>query len=254
MDTTRNANKTAVVTGAASGIGRAAALRLSSEGARVVACDINEDGLKSLLNEISAAGGTCSIVVGDISKQSDCDAIVTAATEQGGPYALVNNAGIMDFFIPLGELDDETWNRVLGTNLNGTMMLTRAFLPLMQADKTGSIVNISSVAGLSGGEAGVAYTTSKHAIVGLTRSVAFFYGPQGIRCNAICPAGVATNIGTTAQPKIPWAWDRLQPSFGRSERTATPDEIATLIAWLASDEAINVNGSIIASDGGWSAA
>jgi NAD(P)-dependent dehydrogenase (short-subunit alcohol dehydrogenase family) len=135
------------------------------------------------------------------------------------------------------------------------MRLMRAVLPAMLAQGRGAIVNISSVAGLSGGAAGIAYTASKHAVVGMTRNTAFFYGPQGVRTNAICPGGVETHISEGgAVPREPWAFERLQTGFSRAQRTAQPDEIASLALWLASDEAVNVNGAVIASDGGWTAA
>ena len=177
------------------------------------------------------------------------------AAEQGGADVLVNNAGIMDWFLAAGDVDDTTWERVFAVNVTAPMRLMRAVLPGMLEKGRGAIVNISSVAGVSGGAAGIAYTASKHALVGMTRNTAFFYGPQGVRTNAVCPGGVETNIAEGgAQPRTPWSFERLQSGFGRAQRTAQPDEIATLVAWLASDEAANVNGAIIPSDGGWTAA
>ncbi|MFV2027308.1 MULTISPECIES: SDR family oxidoreductase [unclassified Micromonospora] len=105
---------------------------------------------------------------------------------------------------------------------------------------------------MTGSVAGSAYVASKHGLIGLTRSTAFLYGADGIRTNAVCPGGVETNIGRSAQPKVEWAYERLSKSFaGHVTRTAAPDEVATLVAWLGSDEAVNVNGAVITSDGGW---
>jgi NAD(P)-dependent dehydrogenase (short-subunit alcohol dehydrogenase family) len=150
-------------------------------------------------------------------------------------------------------VDDETWTRVLAVNLNGPMMLCRAVLPRMMARRAGAIVNIASVGGLGGGSAGLAYTVSKHGLIGLTRSIAWTYRTEGIRCNAICPGGVATNIGTTAAPRSAWGLGQLRPYHALGGQTQ-PDKIATLLSWLASDEASNVNGAIVTDDGGWTAA
>ena len=117
----------------------------------------------------------------------------------------------------------------------------------------GAIVNVASVGGLKGATAGVAYTASKHALIGLTRNTAWVYAKQGIRCNAVCPGGVQTNIGVTAAPRDPASMAVFAPMLGAMMGMAQPDDIATLISWLASDEARNVNGAVVADDGGWSA-
>lgn len=252
MDTTRHAGRVAIVTGAGSGIGRATALRLAAEGAQVLGCDVNEPGLQETVALIAERGGTAAAVVGDISLQADVDRIVAAA----GPRVdiLANVAGIMDHFIPLGELDDATWERVLGVNLTGVMRLSRAVLPGMLERGGGSIVTVASKATLGAGAAGVAYTTSKHAVAGLVKSIAYYYGPQGIRSNAVLPGAVATNIGTSAAPVSTWSMERAQLSMATMAPVAEPDQIATAISWLASDEASNINGALLAADGGWSTA
>lgn len=122
---------------------------------------------------------------------------------------MANVAGIMDGFLPPHELDDATWDRVMNVNVTAIMRLTRAVLPLMRAAKSGSIVNVSSEAGLRGSAAGTAYTTSKHAVIGFTKSTAFFYAPEGIRCNAVAPGAVATNI--EAPFRSEFAGERLGP-------------------------------------------
>jgi NAD(P)-dependent dehydrogenase (short-subunit alcohol dehydrogenase family) len=117
----------------------------------------------------------------------------------------------------------------------------------------GSIVNVGSAASVRGGTAGVAYTASKHALLGITRSIAWMYAPDNVRCNIVLPGGVETNIGTTAIPRGEFGIGRLTPIHGTAVRMAQPDEIATLVSWLGSDEASNVNGAVVNGDGGWGA-
>jgi NAD(P)-dependent dehydrogenase (short-subunit alcohol dehydrogenase family) len=239
-------DQTAIVTGAGSGIGRAVAVRLAAEGATVVAADVSEERLDALAAELGEAVTT---VVGDVSRQEVVDEIATAAA--GRIDVLANVAGIMDGFLPLHEVDDATWERVLGVNLTGPMRLTRAVLPAMLEAGAGTIVNVASEAALRGSAAGVAYTTSKHAVLGLTRSTAVVYGRSGIRCNAVCPGAVATNIEAASRSEMGMA--TLAPYFANIPSVATPEQLAATICWLASADSANVNGVVLASDGGWSA-
>jgi NAD(P)-dependent dehydrogenase (short-subunit alcohol dehydrogenase family) len=173
----RFAGTTAIVTGAGSGIGRATASRLAREGARVIATDV----IGPRLDELAASLSDLEVVtvVGDVSVQADVDKVVAAAG--GRVDALANIAGIMDGFLPTAELDDDTWERVMAVNVTGQFRMSRAVLPLMLQAGRGAIVNVSSEAGLRGSAAGTAYTTSKHAVVGLTKSTAFSYTVKGIR-------------------------------------------------------------------------
>lgn len=251
MDTTRHEGKIAIVTGAGSGIGGATAVRFAGEGATVIGCDINEDGLEETLGQMPGDNAHQALVA-DITSEDDVDKVVSAA---GGQIdILANVAGIMDHFLPLGEIDDETWNRVLAVNLTGVMRLTRAVLPVMLEAGRGAVVTVASEASLGAGASGVAYTSSKHGVIGLVRHIAFFYGPSGIRSNAVLPGGVETGIGATAQPKSDWVMERAQLKMATMGPTAQPDQVATAVSWLASEEASNVNGAIVTSDGGWSAA
>jgi len=252
MKEQRYTSKVAVVTGAGSGIGQAVAVRLVAEGATVVACDIDTEGLAATLKLIEDTGFTATTVTADVTDEADVDKVVAAAPGKRIDL-LANVAGIMDHFLPVTELDDATWDRVLAVNLTGPMRLCRAVLPLMRLAGGGAIVNVSSIGGLTGSVAGTAYVSAKHGLIGLTRSIAYLYGADGVRTNVVCPGGVETNIGRTATPRVPWAYERLQKSFGRAGRMAQPDEIATLICWLGSKEAVNVNGAVLASDGGWTA-
>jgi NAD(P)-dependent dehydrogenase (short-subunit alcohol dehydrogenase family) len=247
MDTERHAARRAIVTGAASGIGLATAARLAQEGAHVTACDVNEEGLRALDDE------RITTLVADITNQRDVDAVVERAVADGPVDILANVAGIMDFFVPVHDIVDEEWERVFAVNVTGAMRLCRAVLPEMRTAGRGAIVNVASRAALLGGGAGTAYVASKHALLGLTRSISSLYRDEGIRCNAVCPGGVETGIGSTASPRNPDHIAPWMPLFGVATRLAKPDEIATVISWLASDEASNVNGAALTADGGWAA-
>lgn len=240
--------RTAVVTGAGAGIGRATAERLLAEEARVVATDVAQDRL----DKLAADAGTDRLVtvVGDVADQATIDAVLAAA--QGRVDALANVAGVMDGFLPAGEVDDDTWERVMAVNVTGPMRLTRAVLPLMVAAGRGSVVNVGSEAGSRASASGVAYATSKHAVVGFTRSVAFFYTPQGVRANVVAPGAVATSI--EAPFRSAFAAERLGPVMAATvPPAATADELAAAITWLLSDDASNVSGAVLHSDGGWAA-
>jgi NAD(P)-dependent dehydrogenase (short-subunit alcohol dehydrogenase family) len=239
--------RTVIVTGAGSGIGRSTALRLLAEGARVVAADISGDRLAALQLEVGSGG--LVVVTGDVSVQADVDALVEAA----GPRVdgLVNNAGIMDSFLPTAEITDEVWERVFRVNVTSQMRLMRAVLPGMVSAGFGRIVNVASEAGIRAGASGTTYSASKHAVIGLTKSTALFYGPHGVRCNAVAPGAVKTNIEAPFLSK--WAAERLGPIMQTTiPAPAEPEDLAASICWLLSEDSPNVNGAILMSDGGWS--
>jgi NAD(P)-dependent dehydrogenase (short-subunit alcohol dehydrogenase family) len=239
--------RTVVVTGAASGIGRATASRIAREGGRVVAVDLSDDRLSDLASSLPE--GAVVTVVGDITEQDDIDAILAAAGDRID--ALANVAGVNDDFSPVHETSDAVWDRTIGINLTGGFKLTRAVLPVMLAAGTGSIVNVASEAGLRGNASGTAYTVSKHGVVGLTRSAAFMYGPQGIRVNAVAPGGVATGIPMPAHPSEAGT-ARLTPFQQQIPTIATAEQLAASITFLLSDDGVNINGAVLPSDGGWS--
>ncbi|WP_040168071.1 SDR family NAD(P)-dependent oxidoreductase [Microbacterium gorillae] len=243
----RFAGKTVIVTGAASGIGRATASRIAREGGRVVAVDIAADKLDAFKNALPDAD--IVTVAGDLTEQESVDAVVAAAGERID--GLANVAGINDDFSPAGETSDATWDRVIAINLTAPFKLMRAVLPAMTAAGRGSILNVTSEAGLRGNASGNAYTSSKHGVVGMTKSAAFMYGPQGIRVNAVAPGGVATGI--PMPPNMSQAGSaRLAPFQGAIPTIATAEELAASITFLLSDDSVNINGAILASDGGWS--
>jgi NAD(P)-dependent dehydrogenase (short-subunit alcohol dehydrogenase family) len=244
----RFAGKTAIVTGAGSGIGRATVLRLARESAAVVAADISG----ARLDELTAENRGLALipVTADVATADGVAAV--AASASGQVHALANVAGIMDGFLPLGEVDDQTWERVFAVNVTSMMRLTRAVLPVMLAAGGGAIVNVSSEASLRGSAAGVAYTASKHAVNGLTKSTAFFYKSQGIRANAVVPGGVITNIEAAFRSEQAAAivGPVLQATL---PSVATAEQVASAITFLLSDDAANINGAILPCDGGWSA-
>jgi NAD(P)-dependent dehydrogenase (short-subunit alcohol dehydrogenase family) len=243
----RFSGKTVVVTGAGSGIGRATASRIAREGGKVIAVDISAERLAEFAAEHSDS--EIVVVTGDITKPADVDAIVAAA---GGRIdGLANVAGIADDMTPLHEVTDAVWDRVFAVNVDGMFRLTRAVLPLMLDAGRGSIVNIASEAGLRGSAAGLAYTASKHAVVGMTKSSAFMYGPSGIRVNAVAPGGVATNIQATFASEL--GQERVGLAMSVLPGVAEAAQLAASITFLLSDDGTNVNGAILPSDGGWSA-
>ncbi|MBQ1088906.1 SDR family NAD(P)-dependent oxidoreductase [Streptomyces sp. B93] len=242
-----------IVTGAGSGIGRAAALAFAAEGARVVVADLNAEGADAVVGEIAETGGSAVAVAGDLSEQEVVDRVVATAVERFGSVdVLVNNAGIMDRMNAVADITDAEWERVLRVNLTAPFLLTRAVLPHMLAAGRGAIVNTASEAGLRGSAAGAAYTASKHGVVGLTKSLAVMYRGQGIRSNAIAPGGTATGISVQVDEGAhgPAA---LGPYFGNVGAVSRPEEQAAAIVFLASDAASNVNGAILPVDNGWAA-
>ncbi|WP_416974147.1 SDR family NAD(P)-dependent oxidoreductase [Streptomyces sp. 4F14] len=255
MGVTGLAGKSVIVTGGASGIGRAAALRFAAEGARVVVADLNAEGVKSVVAEIESSGTQAVAVAGDLSDSAVVDQVVAAAVDTyGGVDVLVNNAGVMDSMAAAADVTDAEWERVIRVNLTAPFLLTRAVLPHMLAAESGAIVNTASEASLRGSAAGAAYTASKHGILGLTRSLAVMYRGKGIRANAIAPGGTATAITTgltiDRQAHGPAVIGSHMANLGR---VSTPEEQAAAIVFLASDAASSVNGVILPVDNGWSA-
>lgn len=250
-------DKVVVITGAGSGMGRAMANLFAKEGAKVVAAEWHEGTLAEVVDEVKAAGGEITGVQGDVSKQEDCARIVNTAIDAFGRLdVLCNNAGVMDVNQGVAEVTDEMWARVLGINLNGPMYLSRLAVPIMIGQGGGSIVNTASKAGLGGGAAGAAYTTSKHALVGLTKNTAFVYGPEGVRCNAIAAGAVETNIMQSVDPTKmdPKGSARYQTYYASIPGQLKALDIAELALFLASDESKMINGAIIPADAGWAAA
>ncbi|OJX41315.1 MAG: hypothetical protein BGO78_00805 [Chloroflexi bacterium 44-23] len=244
-------NRVVVVTGAGSGIGKATALTFAKAGAKLVLGDIDGNSLKELTTLLAKNGTQAVGVQGDISKEEDCEALIGAARSTFGQVdILINNAGIMDRFLPVGELDNYTWKHVLAVNLEGVFFTMRAVIPMMIARSSGTIVNIGSVAGIGGGYAGAAYTTSKHALVGLTKNTAVMYAKQGLRCNIIVPGGVETGISLGGNPSE-LGYSVLEAALKTMPRSGKAEEVANVILFVSSDKASFINGAVIEVDGGW---
>jgi NAD(P)-dependent dehydrogenase (short-subunit alcohol dehydrogenase family) len=248
-------NKAVIVTGAGSGIGREIVIQYCKAGAKVLAADIQESSLQTLVDEIKASSsseGAIEIMKVNVSVQAEVEAMVDRAFSVWGKLdVLINNAGIMDNMSGVGELSVDLWNKVLAVNLNGPMYAMHHAVPLMVAQGGGSIINIGSVASFVGSAAGAAYTASKHAIAGLTRNTAFLYAKKGIRCNAVCPGGTQTNIHTTMGNLDQQAFGTLQPYMNVMPGMMMPKDIADVVLLLGTDLAASINGQVIACDKGW---
>lgn len=247
-------DKVAVVTGAGSGMGKAIATLFAAEGAKVIASDINLELVDKVIGQITAGGGTAVAAPSDVSREDNVQALIdTCVSTYGTLDILVNNAGIMDNFQPAAEVTDEMWEKVFSVNITGVMRMTRKALPIFLEKGKGTIVNIASAGGLTGSRAGVAYTSSKHAVVGFTRNVGFQYATKGIRCNAIAPGAVITNIGATINNPNKFGMERATLGSNLNPRAGEPEEIAKIALFLASEDSSFINGAIITADAGWTA-
>jgi NAD(P)-dependent dehydrogenase (short-subunit alcohol dehydrogenase family) len=253
----------ALVTGAASGIGKATALRFASEGAAIAAVDRDGPGAERTAAEAKAAGARAAGFACDVADSAAVKETVAAAERALGPIdVLANVAGTGDTagLEGIGGLDDERWQRVLAVNLSGPFFLCRTIVPGMAERGRGAVVNVSSLAGRSkSANGGFAYTASKAGLLGLTRHLAFDYGPRGVRVNAICPGGVDTPMiragGVSAARSEEEAEARRQRIaaygwFMPIKRLSSPEEQAAAIAFLASDDASYVNGVSLDVNGG----
>jgi NAD(P)-dependent dehydrogenase (short-subunit alcohol dehydrogenase family) len=247
--------KTAVVTGAASGIGRATALHLARDGYRVALVDLDASGAQETLRTIQSAAGVAAAFQADVCDPHQLGVTVREVlASMGSPDLLVNVAGV-GIAATVLDTSDQDWNRVIGTNLTGPFLLTRAILPLMLDAGSGVIVNVASIAGVVGLAARAAYCASKAGLIGLTRAVAADYAALGVRCVAVCPGTVETEWidRIIAGERDPAATRARMAARQLDGRMGTPEEIAATIAFIASPGGGFFNGAAVVVDGGMTA-
>lgn len=245
----------AIVTGGASGIGRAAALRFAADGLRVVVADVDAQGGEETVALVAKVGGEARFVKTDVRREDDCARLVATTLKHYGRLdCAFNNAGITGPSLRITDLGAANWQRVLDVNLTGIFHCLAHEIPAMRASGGGAIVNTASVMGLSGTVGGAAYSASKHGVIGLTKSAALECGREGIRLNAICPGFVETPL--TVGADSPFDERSLKAGLGRAaiRRLAQPEEVANLVAWLCSAQAAYITGGVFPVDGGYSAA
>jgi NAD(P)-dependent dehydrogenase (short-subunit alcohol dehydrogenase family) len=243
--------KVALVTGGASGIGRATALMFAREGAKLVVADMNEEGGQQTVHMITENSGEAIFVRTDVSQAVEVQALISKVVETYGKLDCAhNNAGISGGGRALtAEYSEETWHRVLGVNLTGVWLCMKYEIPQMLQHGGGVIVNTASVAGLIGARGLAAYVASKHGVVGLTKTAALEYAQQGIRVNCICPGVIHTPM-TERGLNDPERRARIIASEPMG-RVGTPEEIAEAVVWLCSDASSFVTGHTMTVDGGF---
>lgn len=245
-------NKTAIVTGAAGGIGRAASLALAAEGAAVVLLDLNADAVAAVADEVREAGGTALSIAADVSQEPDIEhAVASAMAEFGRIDVVFNNAGIIRR-TTAPETTVEEWDRVFGVNVRAIFLMCKHVVPLMAAAGGGSIINTGSGWGLKGGARALSYCASKGAVVNMTRALAIDHGPQGIRVNSVNPGDVNTGMLRDEARQLSQDADLfLAEAADRPlRRMGEPHEIASAVVWLAGDESSYVTGAALVVDGG----
>ena len=246
--------KVAVVTGASSGMGRAIALLYAKEGASVVAVARRKEKLEELIEASKDYEGKIIAMQGDVSKKEDNEKMIDLAIDSFGKIdILVNNAGVMDEMMPVAEVTDELWEKVMSVNLDGPFYACRKAVNSMLKQGSGIIINVGSIGGLNGCRAGASYTASKYALLGLTKNIGFMYADKGIRCNIICPGGVESEIGVGISHPSEFGFSRVRLGMGNVPRSGSPEEIATIALFLATDDSSFVNGTEIVADAGWTA-
>ena len=248
--------KVAVVTGASSGMGREIAYVFAKEGAVVYAAARRLEKLEELAEKTKDFEGKIIPVSSNLINQEDAEKLIEYAYSDSGKLdILVNNAGIMDDFSGVGGVNDEKRNKVFDRNVFAPFYTSRKAVNIFLKEGKGVIVNIASIGGLYGARAGAVYTASKHALVGLTKNTGYMYAKKNIRCNAICPGAIETDIGSGEYMKHvnQDGMNTIMANIGGNPRSGSPAEIAEIAVFLASDESSLINGQCLAADAGWTA-
>ena len=249
-------DKVAFVTGASSGMGRDIAYLFAKEGATVYAVARRVDRLEELANSTKEFAGKIIPLGADLMKKEDAEMIIDVAIKEYDRLdILVNNAGIMDDFSPVGDVTDEMLEKVFALNVYAPFYTSRKAINIFLKQESGNIINVASIGGLFGARAGATYTASKHALVGLTKNTGFMYAKNNIRCNAICPGGVDTEVGIGEfMGNInETGMNIIMPNTVGNPRSGSGMEIATIALFLASEDSSFVNGQCIVADSGWTA-
>ena len=237
--------KTAIVTGAGSGIGQAEAIGFAKEGAQVVVADVNLATAEATRDAIIAAGGKAIALAVDVTQLADLQHLVAVTLATYGRIdVLVNNAGIFDYYTASLDTSEALWDKIFAINVKSMFQLSNLVLPHMQAQQHGAIINICSIAGLVANMGGAAYTASKHAVAGYTKHLAAVYGKDGIKINAICPGTIRTAM--TAEMLKTRPTDKIP-----LDRFGEVGEVVDLAVFLASDEARFMSGALVPIDGGF---
>ena len=245
-------HKVAIITGAGSGIGEEMSKLFSAEGASVVVVDIIPERVEKTVSSIRSKNGTVYGMTLDLSKSEDVEKMVADTVKIFGHLdILCNNAGIMDGFYSLEETSEEWWDRVMNVNLRAQYLSSKHAVAHMLNNGGGVILNTASIAGLRGGRAGLAYTVSKHALIGLTKHIASFYGDRGIRSNAMALGAVNTNIGYGAKAPSHVGIKVLERTKSTMLRPAEPREIARIALFMVSKDSSYINGEVLVADNGW---
>ncbi len=244
--------KTAIITGAAGGIGRPTALRFAGEGAALVLVDLNQEQGEEFVREISAAGGHAIFERADVTLTADCRRVAERTVQEfGGLHILFNNAGIIRRGSVL-EISENDWDAVIAVNVKSIFLMSREIIPIMERAEGGSIINTASGWGLAGGSQAAAYCASKGAVVLMTKAMAIDHGRQKIRVNCICPGDTDTAMLRTEARQLGVAEERFLSDSAKRPlgRLGKPEEIANAALYLASDAASFVTGAALVVDGG----